>query len=277
MLAMLGFAAMDAISKWLVADYPIGQMMWIRYAVFCGFAWLIVRRRGLGKAVRSRRPALQATRALIALVESIIFVLAFSYLPLADTHAVAATSPLIVTVLGALFLGERAGAARWLAVAAGFLGVLLIVRPGFRSLDWPLLLPAVGALLWGVYQVLTRAVSRSDSPDTTLAWSAAVALVASSFIAPLHWRSPDMLGWALLLATALINALANYALIRALDYAEASAVQPYAYTLLVWVTILGFVMFGDVPDGWTILGAAIVVLSGLYTWHHDRKITAATP
>jgi drug/metabolite transporter (DMT)-like permease len=192
-------------------------------------------------------------------------------LPLADTHAVAATSPLIVTVLGALFLGERAGAARWLAVAAGFLGVLLIVRPGFRSLDWPLLLPAVGALLWGVYQVLTRAVSRSDSPDTTLAWSAAVALVASSFIAPLHWRSPDMLGWSLLLATALINALANYALIRALDYAEASAVQPYAYTLLVWVTILGFVMFGDVPDGWTILGAAIVVLSGLYTWHHDRR------
>ena len=156
--------------------------------------------------------------------------------------------------------------------------MLLIVRPGFRTLDWPLLLPMAGALLWATYQVLTRAVSRNDSPDTTLVWSALVAFAAVSFIAPLQWRWPDALGWTLLLATALINALANYALIRALDYAEASAVQPYAYTLLVWVTILGFVMFGDVPDGWTIVGAAIVVLSGLYAWHHDRKsVSAATP
>jgi drug/metabolite transporter (DMT)-like permease len=150
-LAMLAFASMDAMSKWLVADYAIGQLMWIRYGVFCLFAWVVVRRRGLVAAARTQRPWLQGLRALRAAVESVVFVLAFRYLPLADTHAIAATSPLIVIALGVLFLGENAGPARWLAVVAGFVGVLLIVRPGFRALDWPLVLPLLGAVMWGVY------------------------------------------------------------------------------------------------------------------------------
>jgi drug/metabolite transporter (DMT)-like permease len=278
-LAMLGFASMDAIAKWLVADYPIGQMMWIRYGVFCLFAWLMVRRRGLAASLRTQRPLTQSVRALIALVESVIFVLAFRYLPLADTHAVAATSPLIVIALGAFVLKEQVSTARWLAVAAGFAGVLLIVRPGFRTLDWPLALPVVGAILWGNYQILTRACSRVDSPDTTLVWSAFVAFLATCVFGLWQWHWPDALGWGLLFATALINALANYALIRAFDYAEATAVQPYSYTLLVWVAILGVVVFGDFPDGWTLLGASIIVASGLYSWRRDRHAAAteATP
>ncbi|MBV8408508.1 MAG: DMT family transporter, partial [Alphaproteobacteria bacterium] len=147
-LAMLAFASMDAISKWLVVGYPIGQIMWIRYGVFCLFAWLVVRRRGLLGAAPSRRPRLQAARSLLALIESFVFVLAFRYLPLADVHALAATSPLIVIALGVLFLGERAGFARWLAVLAGFAGMLLIVRPGFRELNDALLLPIAGAFMW---------------------------------------------------------------------------------------------------------------------------------
>src|SRR5216683_1175297 len=240
-LAMLGFAGMDAMSKWLIADYAIGQLMWIRYGVFCLFAW--------------------------------VFVLAFRYLPLADTHAVAATSPLIVIALGVLFLRERAGPARWLAVGAGFLGVLLIVRPGFRALDWPLVLPLLGAVMWGGYQILTRLSQRTDSPDTTLVWSAFAAFAATTLAAPWGWQWPDAQGWALMIVAALLGAIANYALIRALDYAEASAVQPYSYTLLVWVTILGAVVFGDIPDHWTLAGALIIVASGLYTWHHDRRMS----
>ena len=277
MLAMLCFAGMDAISKWLVADYSVAQMMWIRYILLVLFAWFVVRRQGLRAAFRTTRPVLQIVRSLIAVVEGAMFVLAFRYLPLADTHAVAATSPLIVIALGVLFLGERAGAARWLAVAAGFVGVLLIVRPGFRSLEWPLLLPLVGAVMWAGYQILTRLASLSDSPGTSLLWSAVVALIATSFVGPVYWTWPSALAWTLMIVISLMGAIAHYALIKALDYAEAGAVQPYAYTLLVWVTILGFVLFGDVPDFWTILGTAIVVASGLYTWHHDRKISAAMP
>lgn len=269
-LAMLGFASMDAISKWLVADYAIGQMMWIRYAVFCVFAWLIVRRRGgFRVALRSTRPVLQATRALLAVVESATFVLAFHYLPLADTHAIAATSPLIVIALGAAFLGERVDRARWLAVAAGFAGVLLIVRPGFRTLDWPLLIPVAGAILWGGYQILVRLCARTDAPQTTLVWSALAAFVATSFIGPWQWQWPDAISWALLVTMAVLGSLSHYALIRALDYAEASAVQPYSYTLLVWVTVLGMLVFRDFPDRWTIAGAAVIVASGLYSWRRD--------
>lgn len=274
MLAMLCFASMDAISKSLVVEYSVGQLMWVRYFLLCFFAWFLVRKQGVRAALRSRRPGLQIFRSLVAVFEGAMFVLAFRYLPLADTHAVAATSPLIVIALGVLFLGEKAGPARWLAVAAGFVGVLLIVRPGFRTLDWPLLLPLAGALLWAGYQVLTRLNARWDQPNTSLLWSAIVALIATSFVGPLDWKWPTPMAWTMMIAVAFIGAIAHYALIKALDYAEAGAVQPYSYTLLVWATVMGWLVFGDVPDHWTILGATIVVLSGLYTWHHDRAVAA---
>ena len=274
-LAMLGFAGMDAMSKWLVADYAIGQMMWIRYAVFCLFAWLVVRRKGFRASFRTRRPWLQAARSVLGVIESAIFVVAFNYLPLADAHALAATAPLIVIAFGVLFLGERAGVTRWLAVAAGFVGVLLIVHPGFRTFDWPLLLPLLGAFLWAGYQILVRLCAREDSAETTLVWSAFAAFAATTLIGPFQWQWPDAFSWTLLITTALLGALAHYALIKALDHAEAGAVQPYSYTLLVWVTVLGALVFGDIPDGWTVLGAAIIVASGLYTWRHDRQAAAA--
>ena len=277
MFAMLCFAGMDTISKWLVADYPVTEMMWVRSALFLLFAWFVVRKQGLRQALASKRPALQVARSLIAVVEGGVFVLAFRYLPLADTHAVAAASPLIVIVLGTVWLEERASLARVVAVIGGFAGVLLIVRPGFRVLDWPLLLPVAGALLWALYQLLTRFCSRQDSPDTSLVWAALVAFIATSFVGPLEWRWPTIGAWALMFEIALIGAAAHYALIKALDYAEAGAVQPYAYSLLVWATLLGFLVFGQLPDAWTITGAAIVVLSGLYAWRQDRRtISAAT-
>jgi len=273
-LAMLGFALMDTMSKWLVTDYPVGQMMWIRYAVFCLFAWLVVRRKGLRASFRTRQPWLQAGRAVLAVIESAVFVLALRYLPLADTHALASTTPLVAIALGAVFLGERVGATRWLAVGAGFLGMLLIVRPGFKTFEWPMLLPLIGAVMWAVYQILVRLCSRQDSDETTLVWSAFAAFAATTLVGPLQWQWPDTFSWTLLIVTALLGALAHYALIKALGHAEAGAVQPYTYTLLVWATMLGAVVFGQFPDSWTIAGAAVIVASSLYAWHLDRRAAA---
>jgi drug/metabolite transporter (DMT)-like permease len=273
--AMFGFASMDAMSKLLVQDYAITQVLWIRYAFYTLFALAVTRRHGGWRVVlRSRRPWLQAGRGVLAVIEAAVFVAAFYFLPLADTHAVAATSPLIVIALAVVMLGERAGLRRWLAVGAGFAGVLLIIRPGFQTLEWPLLLPLVGALLWGLYQILVRLCAQVDRPETTLLWSALAGLGATTLVGPWQWQTPDLYAWTLLIGIAALGSLSHFALIKALDYAEAGAVQPYSYMLLVWAAVLGFVVFGDIPDVWTVAGAIIVVMSGLYTWHHDRREAA---
>jgi drug/metabolite transporter (DMT)-like permease len=243
----------------------------VRYFVFLLFALVIVRPARLRRAVFSRRPWLQGGRSLLGLIENAVFVLAFLYLPLADTHALAATSPLIVVGLAALWLGERAGWQRWLAVAGGFCGVLIIIRPGLATLDWPVLLPLGGAVLWAIYQVMTRLCARHDPPEATLLWTAAIGFLALCFVGPWQWQAPDAFAWTLILALALLGSLSHYALIRALDYAEAGVVQPFSYSLLVWAALLGWVVFADVPDAATILGAGIVVACGLWSWRQDRK------
>ena len=267
-LAMAGFASMDAMSKFLVRDYPIIQTLWVRYAVFAIFALLVARPRII---LRSLRPWLQAGRGVLALIENGMFVLAFLFLPLADAHAVAATAPLLVVVLAIPLLGERVGMHRWLAVLAGLAGVLTIVRPGLIAPRWALLIPLGGALLWALYQVLTRLVGLVDRAETTLLWTALSGLAGTTLIVPWFWVRPTPGAWVLMGGVALLGSLCHYALIKALDFAEAGAVQPYCYTLLVWATILGFLVFGDMPDAWTMAGAGVVVLSGLYTWHRDRR------
>ncbi len=270
-LSMLLFAVMDSMSKLLVRDYPISEALWIRYMIFALFALAMAWPHGIRRAARSTRPWLQASRSLLAVVEGATFVVAFRYLPLADTHAVAAASPLMVVALSAPLLGERIGLHRWLSVLGGFTGVMLIVRPGFTVISWPLFIPLLGAFLWAIYQIMVRFLARDDRPETTLLWSAFVGLAAVTLIAPWEFRLPDARGWILLVCVGTLGSLAHYALIRALDYADASAVQPHGYTLLVWAALMGWLVFGDVPGPWTILGACIVVLSGLYAWTQDRK------
>ncbi len=268
---MLCFASMDALSKLLVARYAIVQILWVRYIFFVGFALLLMRPAGIRATARSRRPLLQAGRALLLIVENGVFVLAFMYLPLAQVHAIAAASPLIVVALAAPLLGERVDVTRWLAVAVGFLGVLLVIRPGVHAIRWPLLVPVAGALLWALYQILVRLCGRSDGPLTTIFWSATVGCAAISVIGPFQWTPPDGTGWTRLLLVALLGSLGHFALIKALEVAEASAIQPFSYTLLLWAATMGYLVFGNVPDRWTVVGGAVVVSSGLYSWYRERR------
>jgi drug/metabolite transporter (DMT)-like permease len=243
--AMLAFAAMDGISKLLAGSLAIPQILWVRYVLFAALALLVLRRAGIGNVIRSKRPAQQAIRALVGIIEGGVFVLAFTYLPLADVHAIAAASPLIVIALSVPLLGEQVGPRRWIAVAIGFLGVLLIVRPGFAEVGPGHLIALAGAFLWGLYQILVRRVAAYDSSDTTWLWTALVGLAATSLVGPFVWRWPDAQGWALLVVIALLGAVAHLALIKALSVAEAGALQPYSYTLMVWAAVVGWAFFGS--------------------------------
>lgn len=274
LLAMFAFAAMDGVSKALAQHLSIPQILWVRYIFYTAFVAVMLRRPGLGPTLRSRQPWLQLGRALLIIVENGMFVLAFTMMPLADMHAIAAASPLIVVALSAPLLGERVGVRRWLAVLTGFVGVLVIVRPGFQALDWRIVVAVTATLLWALYQILVRMCARTDSSDTTWAWTAVVGLAATSTVGPFVWTWPDALGWTLLLAIAALGTLSHLALIKALGYAEAGALQPYSYTLLVWAAVIGFVMFSDMPDAWTIAGASIIIASGLYAWHRERARSA---
>ena len=269
--AMLAFAAMDAVSKILAQHLSIPQILWFRYIFYTALVTLMLRRPGIGTVLRStRQPALQLGRALLIIIENGVFVLAFTLMPLADMHAIAAASPLIVVALSVPMLREKVGPRRWLAVIAGFIGVLLIVRPGFQTLDWRFAVAITGTMLWGVYQILVRMCARTDSSDTTWAWTAVVGLLATSTIGPFVWVWPDARGWSLLIAIAILGSLSHLALIKALGYSEAGSLQPYSYTLFLWAVVIGYAIFGDIPDHWTLAGALVIIASGLYAWHRER-------
>ena len=275
LVAMLGFAGMDGISKVLGQSLPIPQILWVRYILFTVFVAILLGPRGMRAALHSEQPWLQFSRALLIVIENGIFVLAFIYMPLADMHAIAAASPLIVVALSVPMLGEKVGPRRWAAVLAGFLGVLVIVRPGFQAVDWRMGIAISGTLLWALYQVLVRLCSRTDSGETTWAWTAVVGLIATTSVGPAVWVWPDATGWVLLIAIAVLGSGSHFALIKALGFWQAGALQPYSYTLLIWAAVIGYLWFGDVPDRWTMAGAAIIIASGLYAWHRERVVKGA--
>lgn len=157
----------------------------------------------------------------------------------------------------------------------GFLGMLLIVRPGFEAVGPGHLIALLGALLWGGYQIMVRMVSQRDRSATTWIWTAVVGLIATSCIGPFVWVPPGAAGWLWLILVAFLGAMAHLALIKALSLAEASAMQPFSYTLLLWAAVIGYVAYGDVPDRWAVMGAALILAGGLYTGNRERKASAS--
>lgn len=271
MLAMFLMASMDATAKWLVEDYPIPQILLVRFLVFLCFALALARRRGFRATARSRRPMLQIVRTVVMLAEIWVFVWAFSLLPLANVHAIAAVSPLMAMALAVPLLGEKVGWHRWGAVGAGLIGVLVIVRPGIGTTEWAMAVPLLAAFLWALLQVLIRKVGLSDPIETTGLWTAALSVLVFAAIAPFVWIAPTREAWGLLLLTGLLGTMGHMTLFKALELAPASAVQPFSYMMMVWAAVLGLAVFGAFPDGWTIAGAGIIVASGLYAFARERR------
>ena len=271
-LTMWLFASMDAGSKYLTLHYSVVQIVWVRYLFFVVFAILVIGPSQLASTLRTQRLGLQVVRSLVLVGEVTTFVIAFRYLPLADVHGVAAVTPLLTVALAAIFLREKVASHRWVAVAVGFVGVLIIVRPGSGVMDRTALFPLLAALFWGVYQILVRLASRFDSAKTTWLYTGLVGAAVVTLVAPFQWRTPDRQGWLLLLLVGLLGTCAHFCLIKALEAARASTLQPFNYTLTVWAAVMGFVVFGDLPDIWTVAGTGIVVSGGIYSLRGEGRI-----
>ena len=268
--AITMFALLDVVSKVLGARMSVVQILWVRFVLFVPLALALAWRPGTGIAWRSGAPWLQVLRVVVLLVEMWFFLTAFALIPLADAHAIGASAPLLVTALSVPFLGERVGWRRWTAIGVGFVGMLVVVRPGFAEFSVPMLYAVAGAVLWAVYQVLLKIVGRVDGAATSGVWTAAIGAILLSAIGPFAWTTPDAGDWTLLVVAALLGGVGHIAYSHAFNLAPASTLQPFAFLLLVYAALFGWLFFGDVPDLWTVAGATLIVASGLYTFHRER-------
>jgi drug/metabolite transporter (DMT)-like permease len=272
LLAMLLFGLMDAASKYLSARYPTPQIIWLRYLLTIPMVLLILAPRGIRGCLRSGRPGLQLVRSLLLVLEIGLVVWCFGRMPLADVHSILALTPLAVTALSVPLLGERVGPRRWAAVAVGFTGVLVILRPGLGVAQPAALVVLVSVALYALYQVLTRVVGRTDTAETSLLWQLLVGAAVASLVVPFAWRSPPLLHWPLFVLVAAMGGAGHYAMIKALQLAPASVIQPFTYTLLLWAIVIGYLGFGDLPDRWSLIGASAIVGAGVYTALRERRL-----
>jgi drug/metabolite transporter (DMT)-like permease len=264
-------ASSDAMAKYLSrTGMPSVEIAWIRFLVFVLILLPIVLAPGSGNPMRSARPLLQVFRGLGLLCSSIFFIMALGYLPIAEATATGFISPLFVTGLSVLFLGEKVGLRRWTATIAGLLGVLIIVRPGTAAFQPGTIFPIISALGWATALVLTRKISGADRAITTMAFSAITGFLVLSVIVPFYWIVPTWTQIALGVGIGTAATIGHWIVVQAFRYADASVLAPFSYVQLVWVTLIGFFVFGEVPDAVTFAGAAIIIASGVYTAHRER-------
>jgi drug/metabolite transporter (DMT)-like permease len=276
LVAWLLFAGMDAGSKLLAEDYAIIQILWVRFVSLAVIAAWLARRQGGSGALRTRHFWLQSLRSLLLVTEIGLFILTITVLPLAETHAILAVTPLMVTALSVPLLGERVGLRRWSAIGIALIGVLIILRPGLGMVHPIALVALLCALMFALYQILTRIVSRVDPPLTTLFYTALVGVGGLTLLIPFYWTAPDLAGWALFGLVAALGASGHFLLIKALQLAPASTLQPFSYTILVWATLMGFLVFGNLPDLLTVAGAIVIASSGIYAFARERRLRAAS-
>ncbi len=213
---------------------------------------------------RTRRPWLQVARGACLVCSLSALFVSLRYLPLAVATTVSFTAPLIITALSGPVLGERVGARRWMAVIAGMGGAMIVIRPGSEVFHWASLLTITGAFFFALFNVATRMLGGIDRPLTTVLYTFLVSTVLLSFAMPLVWAAPSVVEWLLFAASGLLGFAAHFSIARSLTLADASAVAPLHYVRLLWAIGIGLVVFGHVPDVWTLAGGALIVASGIY-------------
>lgn len=271
--AVFLFSLNDTLGKWLAASYPAPQILLMRSIAPMVVLVAILGWTGFRALFAMERPRVQLARALISAVETGLFYLAVRYLPLADAMTFYLAGPIYVTLMAALFLGERVGWRRWSAVLVGFVGVVIALQPTASAFGWPVLVPLVGSVLYAIFLTVTRSL-RGTADSVMAFWQMGAALILGGITTPFVWV--PFANWydAPLLGLLGIVALAGIVGVnRSLKLAPASVVVPYQYMLLVWAVLFGYLVFGDVPQWPTLLGAAIIIAAGLFIFFREQKLS----
>ncbi len=270
----LVFAIQDGLSRHLAGEYNVFMVIMIRYWFFAAFVLTVSARKagGLRAAARTSQPVLQTFRALLLVTEICMIVLAFTLLGLVETHAVFACYPLLIAALSGPVLGEHVGWRRWTAIGIGFVGVLIILEPGVTVFEPAAIIPLIGAFMFALYGLLTRYAARRDTAATSFFWTGTVGSLGMTCVGVWFWEPMALADWGWMSALCLTGVLGHFTLIKCYEVAEASAVQPFAYLQLVFISIIGVTVFGETIRTNVAVGVAVVVGAGLFTLWRQRKV-----
>ena len=264
LLAWIMLPIMDGFAKYLSSDLPVLQITWARYFFTVAFTLPIMLLFYKNQLKWSDKPKLQLLRGLILLTANICFFYSISVISLAKALTLAFVAPLIVTAFSPIFLDEKVGVKRWSAVIIGFIGSLVVIRPGFVEINLASFAALGTGVMYGFYLIITRKLSTSDNPLLTLLLTGVVGAVIISCVMPFVWIKPSINQWSMMAAIGIFACIGHLFLILSLKYADASKLAPFSYFEIITNIIIGYYFFNDFPDNWTFLGLFIIIMSGIY-------------
>lgn len=274
LLGIFLYVANDVLGKWLVATFSVGQILLIRSAAGLLMISPLLLRKAGAAVLRPARPGLHLLRVLFSTAEVVCFYWAVVYLPLADTVTYYMAAPIYVTALAGPLLGEHVGWKRWLAVAVGFIGVIVALDPSGKGISWPSLIPLAGSLCFALLLIVSRTL-RGTSDTVLVTWQTLGSLAVGLVLAPFQWAPASARDIALMACLGIVATLAHFAVNRSLKLAPAAVVVPYQYTQIVWAVLLGFLVFGDIPERHVVVGSCIIIASGFYIFLREQRLSAA--
>ena len=268
---MFWFVTLDSTAKYLMQSYPVTQVIWARFFFHLVFVVLLMGRQ-LGVEIRSQSLKHQCLRSLFMFTTTVLFFTGISILPLATAATIMFMSPVILTILSIPMLGEKVGLRRWIGIVIGFIGAVVVMRPGSDSLQLSVLIVLAAACTHALYQIFTRKLGTGDRPMTSLFYTGITGALVMSALVPFYWQPVAISDWPLFVFAGIAGGIGHLCLIRAFRHAPASVVAPVSYSSLLWATGFGYLLFDDLPSAWTLSGATLIIASGLYIFHREQAL-----
>lgn len=279
LLMLLGdfmFTLNDAMGKWLVTTYAVGQVVFVRSIGAFLLLGPMIAKQGVGQLFRIQSPGLQVLRVICLTTDTVLFFAAVAYLPLADVLTFYMAGPIYVAALSHFLLGEKVGWRRWIAIVLGFCGVLIALQPSSASLSWPAVFALGGSAAFGLTLILGRRL-RGTSDTTLVTWQTLAALIVGGIMSFTTWKTPSAPEFGAMLLLGVVSCMAHLLITRSLKLAPASLLAPLQYSMLVWGILFGFLFFDDVPSQHMLVGAVIIVLAGLFIFHRQKVVAEVPP